>query len=178
MRKLIRRCTPTPAQLRDHPQLRRIAHLLHDAALWSLNRRTVSGGVGLGLFIAFIPVPLQMIVAAIVAVTVRVNLPLAVAMVWVTNPLTVPPLYWAAYEIGAWLLGQPGPRFDSPPGLSWFLEAIGQIWQPLMLGLLVLGLAAGTIGYLGVRLLWRAHVLRSWNRRRQRPSAPPRPAGS
>lgn len=168
LRKLIRRWTPTPEQVRDHPHLRRVAHLLHDAALWSLNRRTVSGAVGLGLFIAFVPVPLQMLVAALVATAVRVNLPIAVAMVLVTNPVTVPPLYWAAYELGANLIGRPGLGFDSVPHLSWFLEAIGQVWQPLLLGLLVMGAVIGVIGYAAVRLLWRIHVMRNWGRRRAR----------
>ena len=168
LRKLIRRWTPTPEQVRDHPHLRRVAHLLHDAALWSLNRRTVSGAVGLGLFIAFVPVPLQMLVAALVATAVRVNLPIAVAMVLVTNPVTVPPLYWAAYELGATLLRRPGPGLDAVPSLTWFLEAISQIWQPLLLGLIVMGLAAGAIGYAAVRLLWRLHVQRRWGRRRER----------
>ena len=168
MRKLIRRWAPTPEQVRDHPRLRRVAHLLHDAALWSLNRRTVSGAVGLGLFIAFVPVPLQMLVAALVATAVRVNLPIAVAMVLVTNPVTVPPLYWAAYELGATLLQRPGPGLDAVPSLTWFLEAISQIWQPLLLGLIAMGLGAGAIGYAAVRLLWRVHVQRRWVRRRAR----------
>jgi len=168
LRKLIRRWTPTPEQVRDHPHLRRVAHLLHDAALWSLNRRTVSGAVGLGLFIAFVPVPLQMLVAAAVAITTRVNLPIAVAMVLVTNPLTVPPLYLAAYELGASLLERPGPGFDTVPSLTWFLEAIGQVWQPLLLGLLVMGAVVGVIGYSAVRLLWRIHVMKNWGRRRAR----------
>lgn len=168
LRKLIRRWTPTPEQVRDHPHLRRVAHLLHDAALWSLNRRTVSGAVGVGLFIAFVPVPLQMLVAALVATAVRVNLPIAVAMVLVTNPVTVPPLYWAAYELGATLLQRAGPGLDAVPSLTWFLEAISQIWQPLLLGLIVMGLGAGAIGYAAVRLLWRIHVMRNWGRRRVR----------
>jgi uncharacterized protein (DUF2062 family) len=151
--------------VRDHPKLHRLGHLLHDAALWSLNRRTVSGGVGLGLFIAFVPVPLQMVVAAVVAVAARVNLPIAVAMVLVTNPLTVPPLYWTAYEVGAVMLQRPPLGLDGIPGLSWFLDAIGQIWQPLLLGLLIIGAGAGAIGYVGVRVLWRIEVARRWARR-------------
>jgi hypothetical protein len=56
---------PIPGQVRDHPHLQRVGHPLHDAALWGLNRHTVSGGVSLGLFIAFVPAPLQMVVAAL-----------------------------------------------------------------------------------------------------------------
>jgi hypothetical protein len=142
-----------------------VGHLLHDAALWSLNRRTVSGGVGLGLFIAFVPVPLQMVVAAVVAVAARVNLPIAVAMVLVTNPLTVPPLYWVAYKVGAVMLQRPPLGLDGIPGLFWFLDAIGQIWQPLLLGLFISGAVAGAVGDASVRLLWRVEVSRRWARR-------------
>jgi hypothetical protein len=167
LRKLIRRWIPTPGQVRDHPRLHRLGHWLHDAALWSLNRRTVSGGVGLGLFSAFVPVPLQMVVAAVIAVATRVNLPITVAMVLVTNPLTVPPLFWIAYEVGAVMLQRPPLGLDGIPGLTWFLDAIGQIWQPLLLGLFMIGLAAGAIGYVGVRVLWRMEVARRWAKRRR-----------
>ena len=127
----------------------------------------VSGAVGLGLFIAFVPLPLQIVVAAVVAVAARVNLPIAVAMALVTNPLTVPPLYWVAYEVGAVMLQRPALGLDGIPGLSWFLDAIGQIWQPLLLGLFIIGAGAGAIGYVGVRVLWRTEVTRRGARRRR-----------
>lgn len=164
-RKLIKRWLPDQRHFREHPHLRRLGSWLHSADLWHLNRRSASGAVALGLFVAWIPVPFQMLLSALGAVAVRVNLPIAVAMVWVTNPITMPPLFWFAYELGLWLLRRPGLHLESTPTLGWFAEAFGQIWQPFLLGCLVLGIVSSATGYAVTRLLWRRHVARSWDAR-------------
>jgi uncharacterized protein (DUF2062 family) len=64
--------------------------------------RSKAGGVALGVFIAFTPtVGIQMPIAFAAATIFGVNPPLAVAMAWITNPLTVPPIYYFEYRIGA-----------------------------------------------------------------------------
>ncbi|MFW6343056.1 MAG: DUF2062 domain-containing protein, partial [Halothiobacillaceae bacterium] len=73
---------------------------LQDGNLWHLNRRSVSGGVAVGLFSAFVPIPFQMVLAAGLAILLRVNLPLSVVLVWITNPITIVPLLWVANRIG------------------------------------------------------------------------------
>lgn len=171
-RKLIKRWLPDKSQFHDHPHLRRLGTWLHAPDLWHVNRRSAAGGVSLGLFLAWVPVPLQMLLAAVVAVYARVNLPIAVAMVWVTNPVTMPPLFWLAYELGAWLLGRPALHMESTPSLAWFAEAIGQIWEPFLLGCFVMGVLSASVGFAATRLLWRLHVVRAWEaRRRQRDTA-------
>jgi hypothetical protein len=178
-RKLIKRWLPDQRHFRDHPHLRRLGSWLHAADLWHLNRRSASRAVALGLFMAWVPVPFQMLLSAAGAVLLRVNLPIAVAMVWVTNPVTMPPLFWFAYELGLWLLRRPGLHLDATPTLGWFAEAFSQIWQPFLLGCLVLGVTSAATGYAVSRLLWRLHVVRSWGDRTRRrgterpPSVPP-----
>jgi hypothetical protein len=175
-RKLIKRYLPDKSHYQAHPRLSRLGLRLHDPDLWHVNRRSASGAVALGLFLAWVPVPLQMVLAALGAMALRVNLPIAVAMVWITNPITIPPLFWLAYALGAWLLGHPAPQVEATPSLAWFAEAFHQIWQPLLLGCLVLGVASAGLGYLATRLLWRLHVVRAWEarrRRRQTPGLPP-----
>lgn len=176
-KKLLKRWLPDKGRFHDHPHLRRLGRRLHDPELWHLNRRSASGAAALGLFVAWVPVPLQMLLAAAAAVALRVNLPVAVAGVWLTNPLTMAPLFWAAYRFGAWVLHSRPLTLDGPPGLGWFLEGFAQIWQPLLLGSLVFGAASAALGYVAVRLLWRLHVLRSWGERRKRRRVSPTPAG-
>ena len=69
--------------------------------LWHLNRYSASMAFFVGLFVAFMPIPGQVVVAAVLAVLLRCNLPLAVSLVFVTNPLTMAPVFYLAYEIGA-----------------------------------------------------------------------------
>src|SRR5690606_14380210 len=78
---------------------------LHDPELWHLGRRSVAGGVGLGFFLAFIPLPIQMLIATPLALFARVNLPVTMAALWLTNPLTMAPMYLFAYKVGTWIVG-------------------------------------------------------------------------
>ena len=98
------RYLPTPAELRENRLLQPVAHLLNNPELWHLNRRSAAGAVFIGLFCAWLPIPSQMVLAALLAIGFRCNLPISVALVWITNPLTIPPMFYFAYRLGAWLL--------------------------------------------------------------------------
>ena len=60
--------------------------------VWHLNRRSVAGGVAVGLFVSWLPLPLQMVFAATIAAVMRVHVPVSVVMVWFSNPLTFAPV--------------------------------------------------------------------------------------
>lgn len=141
---------------------------LHDGNLWHLNRRSVSGGMAAGLFCAWLPMPFQMITAALLALLFRINLPLSVVMVWVSNPFTWGPMYWFAYRIGKWLLDAETVRARFALEWSWFAEEMVRIWQPLLLGSLILAVASAAAGYSVTRAIWRLHIVRDMWARRQR----------
>lgn len=108
-RRLFKRYMPDPASIREHKSLRFFGKLLHDPNLWHLNRHSVARAMGVGLFAALIPIPMQMLLAVALAIPVRGNLPIAVSLVWLTNPLTMPPVFFVTYMTGAWLMQLP-PR--------------------------------------------------------------------
>lgn len=83
--------------------------LLHDPNLWHLNRHSVARAMAVGLFAAFIPIPLQMLLAAFLAISVRGNMPIAVSLVWLTNPITMPVVFFCTYMTGTWLMNIPAP---------------------------------------------------------------------
>jgi uncharacterized protein (DUF2062 family) len=169
-KKFFRRYLPAPRELRQSRQLRfALGDLLHDANLWHLNRRSVSGGFAVGLFVAWIPLPIQMISAGLLALLFRVNLPLAVVLVWITNPLTMGPMYWFAWWLGAALLGHEHVPRQFEFTFDWFGAEIAQIWQPLFLGCALLAVASSAAGYLICRLFWRYQVIRALLARRRRP---------
>ena len=176
MRKFFRKLLPHHDTVKEHRWLKPFGGWLHHPNLWHLHRRSVAGGVAVGLFCGLIPGPLQMAMAALLSVLLRVNLPLALLTTLYTNPLTIVPLYLLAYEIGAWVSGAQRatdgleaalPEFHWGNWLSevWiWLETLG---RPLLIGLplLALGLAVG--GYFAVRFAWYVAVVLKW-RKRQR----------
>ncbi len=167
MKKLLRRYMPEHRAIREHPHLNRIfGKLLHDPNLLHLNRRSVSLAFMIGLFWTFMPTPFQMIPAAATAIWLRANLPLSVGLVWISNPVTIPPLFYFCYAIGSWLLNTPPVDIEFQLSWEWFADEIGAIWQPLLLGSLVVGTAAGALGFVTIRLLWRLHVVRLVKHRR------------
>lgn len=139
--------------------------LLHDPNLWHLNRRSVAGAFFWGLFWACIPIPAQMVTAAASAILFRTNLPISVALVWLTNPLTMPPVFYFNYLVGSWLLHAPIKVDQFHASVAWFESVVGQIWEPLIVGSVVCGLVSGVLGYLGMRAFWRWHVLRQFRQR-------------
>ncbi len=172
MRKIIRRYLPDAERLRTHPRLRLFSRWLQHTSLWHLNRRSVSGAVAVGLFWAFIPSPTQMLPAAATAIALRINLPLSLVLTWIANPLTMPPMFYFNYRVGTWLLDRSERSFSFELSWDWLTHELGMLWQPLLLGSLVVATCAAVLGYGGAHMLWRLHVARAWTRRaelRRRP---------
>jgi len=167
-RKLIRRYLPDPHKIRDHKYLRLFGTLLHDPNLWHLNRRSASGAFAVGLFMAFVPMPFQMIPAAALAILLRVNLPISVTLVWITNPVTMPPIFYFCYSLGALLLDTPIRAVEFQISWEWLNTELHRVWQPFLLGSMLMSTFSAAIGFFGIRGLWRWHVVRDWERRKDR----------
>ncbi|MGY3903769.1 DUF2062 domain-containing protein [Aeromonas lusitana] len=165
-KRLIKRWLPDQDKLKEHKHLRLFGKLLLDANLWHLNRRSAAGAFAVGLFMAWIPLPCQMLLAAGGAIACRVNLPLSVALVWLSNPFTMPPLFYAAYLVGCQLLGQPTQHFDIQFTWVWLVSVFETLAPPLLLGSLVLALLSSLIGYALIRTFWRINTVRQWQKRK------------
>jgi len=165
---LIKRITPDHDKIRNHKHLQVFGSLLHDPNLWHLNRRSAAGAFGVGLFMAFVPLPSQMLRAASPPDLLRVNLPLSVALVWITNPFTIPPMFYFAYLVGAAVLGHEAQALEFELTGEWLIHSLSDIWAPLLLGCLVCASASAAIGYFGIHGLWRLHVLNHLKKRKQR----------
>ncbi|MDA3875594.1 MAG: DUF2062 domain-containing protein [Halothiobacillus sp.] len=165
-RRFFRKWAPSRETVLAPSFMRPFSKWLVHPNLWHFNRRSVSGGVAIGLFIAFLPTPFQMVWAAIAAVLVRVNVALAVAMVLLTNPLTMLPVAWAAFMLGTWYTGQ---SIQLPAGgmtVPWILDQLRVIWLPLLLGLLTFSILSAVVSYTMIQLLWRWQVIRHKQRKR------------
>lgn len=164
----LKRYMPDAETLKSHKNLQFLGERLHQPNLWHFNRRSVAWAFAVGLFCAWIPAPGQMAIAAVVAFYVSANLPISVGLVWLTNPLTMPPLFYFAYRVGLWLMGEPSPSEGFEFSFEAVFSGLGGIWTPFLLGCLVLGIIFSSAGYFGIQYLWRKNVIHRWQHRQQR----------
>lgn len=164
-RRLIRKLTLSPEQIRNHWYLRLFGTRIADPALWSLQRRGVTAAFGAGLAICFVPLPIHLVLAAIIAIGARINAPVLVATVLINNPLTFLPLYYFAYRVGALLLGHTPQPFRFELSWNWLQYGLGPMWKPFLVGCLVCAVAAGLLGWGLLEWLWRRHVRKRYRRR-------------
>ena len=165
-KKLIRRYIPTPDKIKNIKALAFLGTWLHDPNIWHLHRHSVSKAFIIGLFWMAIPIPGQMLAAALFAIYFRANLPLSVVLCWISNPLTMGPIFYFNYVVGTYILGQ-DIKEDLTFELSWhwIINVLGDLWQPLYLGSAVIGLTLGAFAYFMIHVLWRWHVIKTWQER-------------
>lgn len=167
-RRLFKRYMPNPDMIREHKSLRFLGILLHDPNLWHLNRHSVARAMAAGLFAAFIPAPMQMLIAACLAIPIRANLPISVGLVWLTNPFTMPPIFYCTYKMGSWMLGIPPMELPDELTWEWISGELSIVWKPFLLGSLVTGTALAALAYSTTMLYWRWWVAHSWRKRAER----------
>lgn len=168
-RRFLRRWLLHTERLTQHKSLRWLGPVVDEPNLFHLNRRSVSMAVLVGVFCAFVPIPGQSLLAASIAIALRCNLPIAVVLVFISNPFTVTPLLVMSYRLGQYLLGREPLAVAFEWSWTWLVSQGNAVVAPVVLGSLVAGLVLGVTGYVGVRLWWRWHVQSAWrSRRRQR----------
>jgi len=128
--------------------------------LLAVNRRMVSRAILVGMFIAMIPMPMQMLAVVLVAPFFRFNVPIGVSLVWITNPFTMPVIYYVEYLTGNFLLMREGVH-DIELTMEWFTDNIGNIFVPLYVGTAFYSLLFSVGGYYLVNWLWIASVERA-----------------
>lgn len=162
----LKKYLPTREQLRQTRTLRFLGELIFAPNLWHFNRHSVSYACLVGFFCCFLPMPFQMVPATILSVWIGCNMPITIALVWISNPITVAPMFYSTYRFGSWILGNP-PHFEKITiSLDWLAAQLANVWQPLLLGSLVCGIAFGLTSFVMVRIYWRWKVKRNWHFRK------------
>jgi len=170
-KKLIKKIFPSPEQVQSNQSLRFLSPLFAKSNLWHLNRRCVARAFLVGMIAAFLPLPFQMFIAAFIAFYANANLPISVGLVWISNPITIPPLFYGTYLLGAWMLDTPSTELEIELSLEWAMTELGNIWEPLFVGSLTTGITLGVISYFLIHLVWRMHVWDNWKKRKLRQKA-------
>lgn len=147
--------------------------------IWQVQRGKIAAGLAVGVFCGMVPGPLQMISAIALTLLLRVNLPMALIGTFLTNPLTIVPIYMFAYGIGQSMLG--GTDWRQLPDLpiaDWTAPAqaienwvawVSDLGAPWLLGMLVLASALAALSYCAMEVIWRSYQYLMMGRRlRQR----------
>lgn len=130
------------------------------------NRKMISRGVFLGLFIAFIPMPMQMAAVLLFVPFFRFNVPIALAMCWLSNPFTMPPMYYMEYLTGSYILGMEPQNVELT--LEWFSNNLDDIFVPLYFGTALYSIFGSILGYFAVNHFWRSSVHKEKKERQER----------
>ena len=130
------------------------SHLLHDRNLWGIRRRNVVPAVSMGMFVAFLPVFGQVLIAGLAALALRINIPIAIVTTFVSNPITAIPIFRTAYLVGAWLLSIEPGDFTIELSIKWMTTTLINVWPPLLLGSVLLGALAALVTHIILDLLW------------------------
>jgi hypothetical protein len=132
----------------------------------ALNRRSVAGALAIGALVSMLPIPGHTPIAVIIALLAGVNLGVAALGAWMNNPLTLLPVFYLEYRLGAWLLDLPIQSWPEDVSWEWLQAQLGLIWKPLWLGALIAAIATGLLVYAATSLLWRWSATRRMRRRK------------
>ena len=161
-KKILGRWLPAYSKIKKSPALHWMGPRFARPNLFHINRAPVSTSFFIGIFVAFLPIPGQTLIAAFLALLFSSNLPIAVALVWISNPLTIAPLFIFTYGIGVLLLGMEFIDFTLEFSWSWIITQGKLIWLPLLTGSFITGLVCGSLGYILINLLWKWKVQKNW----------------
>ena len=125
----------------------------------------VAAGATVGMFIGLTPtVGLQMVLVALLSLAAKgklyFNRAAALLLVYITNPLTLVPIYWFNYQVGARLVGGQASRDQLAAALRY--DDFGTWWRtvqtlsvsigrPLLVGSLLVATIASALTYPLVR---------------------------
>lgn len=179
MKQRLRAWLPSSQSIRDNRWLRWMGPAMHHPRLWHFSRKGIALGLGLGIFFGLLIPVAQIPLSAAAAVALRANLPMAVASTLVTNPVTFGPVYFAAYQLGKFVLGEESVAGEQAPVAADTLEPDAGWWQrllsvwtwltsvgkPLVVGLGCLAVTGGLLAYGLTSWIWAWRI--RWQRRQR-----------
>jgi uncharacterized protein (DUF2062 family) len=74
----------------------------------------------------------------------------------------MPIIFYGAYELGVLLLGMESTIEAFHLSWEWLRHSLNDIWLPLTLGSLVMGIVLGAAGWIAIQWLWRLRIQRLW----------------
>ena len=166
IKNVIKRLFPKLDAVKEEKILKIFGPAVLQPNLWHINKKSVSRGFAIGAFCAFIPIPgVQMILAAFLSITFAGNLPLSVVLTWISNPFTYAPIIYIAIKVGEIFI-EKDINYEIKNDEIKMLSDYINMWEPLVIGSLILGIIASLLSYFLIRLYWVYYVKKIWSKRK------------
>ncbi|MDB5686949.1 MAG: hypothetical protein JWR77_1538 [Rhizorhabdus sp.] len=163
---------PTRESLEQVRWMRPFAHRVLEPSLWRFTRRSVPRGVALGIIVGiFLMIPgIQVAGAALLALPCRANVPIAMAMTFLSNPATTPFILYLSIIVGNHFIGghvdiaTVSQMIEQGASLNEWTNWLASSAAPaLIAGLFVIAVVTAAVGYLAAALLWRSWIGHKWS---------------
>ncbi|MDR2905237.1 MAG: DUF2062 domain-containing protein [Helicobacteraceae bacterium] len=151
------RLIPRKKQLKDSFLHRKLGDKFLREEYWQPTRKAISRGFAIGCFWAMIPMPFQMIPSGLFSILLRANIPLSLAAVWITNPITHPILIVFQLWLGECILNQPSSLYilqNADTLTDGVIALIKHAPLPLMTGVAVCAVFFSLVGFFGSRFFY------------------------
>lgn len=124
--------------------------------LWAFNQKSINYGVALGVACAWIPLPFHTTIAIFLGIVIDCNIFMIITSIWFANPITMPLMYYSAYQLGIRLLPETrhALEFKFKFSFATLVQDLHIIWKPLLLGCAILGVIWGLLAYLILQFAW------------------------
>lgn len=163
---------PTRESMEQNRFIKPFAARVLRSDLWRFTRRSVPRGVALGVLVGVI-IPLgQIFAAALLALPVRANVPVAALTTFITNPFTTPLFWLASYHVGSFILridantfGQPVATALNQPQVETWMGWLTGAASITAFGLVVLAVVLAAVGYVATAIGWRVWIAGKRRRR-------------
>lgn len=140
---------PSKEKILENPKIKKYAHHLTKRCLWARDSKSMPMGALIGAFSSLLPMPFQMFLATPLCIIFCGNLPLAITLVWVSNPITMPFIMYAQYLLGAWILDE---KVDENIDI---MDHISNAITPLLVGSAITAVLIGLLAYVIAKIIYR-----------------------
>lgn len=150
-RKKLKKFLPTHEKIKKQKVLKIFGKFLNKKEIWSLSRKRIVAGVLIGIFVAALPMPFQSVLAVFLAIVFNANLPISFALIFISNPLTMPALFYFEYKLGNLIIQEKTTiefNFES------MYDNFDQIALSLWSGALVVGIFASVVCAILINFIW------------------------
>ena len=160
---------PRRSNIHRYPVLKWFSKFAYERSyLWSFRSKTIVPALFWGVWVAMLPiVGLQMLVVFFLALLVRANLPVIIALQWISNPFSMGPIYFADYQIGMIFLRLIGIDYERNKLLSadynwaefsWAdLKDLLDTFPPMFVGGSVIGISLGVVSVFLYKVVSRTY---------------------